>query len=79
MKKKAKAEVPPTDAVMKPDLDVLVALGSLAVHIEEFLAPGGHQFDKVAMEQCLNNPKVKAWLQGMDKLAFLPKKRSERQ
>jgi hypothetical protein len=60
---------------LKPSLTLLVKLGSLAVHIEEMLSPGGHAFDKNAIDQILNDPEVKEWLKDMDDMAFLPKKR----
>lgn len=68
---------------LKPPLSLLVKLGSIAVHCEELLAPprldkkrghvGGHEFDKTAAEQLLNDPEVKAWIKQMG--AFMPVKR----
>lgn len=68
---------------LHPPLSLLVKLGSIAVHCEELLTPprldkkrghvGGHGFDKIATEQLLNDPEVKAWIKAMG--AFLPKKR----
>lgn len=53
----------------------MVKLGSIAVHAEEFLSPTGHGFDKIALQQLLDDPDVKDWLFAMDKLALLPRKR----
>ena len=49
-------------------------LGSLAVHIEEFLSPGGHDFDKTQIEVMLDDQEIKQWLKDMGPL--LPLKRS---
>ncbi len=62
---------------LKPSAGVLVKLGSLAVHIDEYLSPGGRpDFDGPAIRTLLTDPELGEWLSEMDKLAFLPKKRS---
>lgn len=58
-----------------PTLTLLVKLGSIAVHADEFISPYGHQFDQDALKSLLDDAEVKAWLKEMDELAFLPKKR----
>lgn len=58
---------------LKPSVSLLSKIGSIAVHIEEFLSPGGHAFDKVAIEQLLQDPEVREWLQAMK--VYLPAKR----
>jgi hypothetical protein len=60
---------------LTPPATLLVKLGSIAVHADEMLSPGGHAYDKVALEQLLQDPEVKEWIARMDALAFLPKKR----
>lgn len=60
---------------LKPEPGLLIKLGSLAVHYEELLAPGGHEFDKEAIDTILQDPEVIDWRQKMDALAFLPVKR----
>lgn len=60
---------------LKPTATLLIKLGSLAVHAEEFLSPNGHPFDRTSVYMLLNDPEVAEWLQQMDKMAFLPKKR----
>lgn len=60
---------------LKPALTVLVKLGSIAVHVEEFLSPHGHHFDKAALGSLLDDAEVKTWLAQMDALAMIPKKR----
>jgi hypothetical protein len=60
---------------LKPDPTLLIKLGSIAVHADEYISPSGHSFDKVALEQLLKDPEVTVWLKEMDAFAFLPKKR----
>lgn len=59
----------------EPGMTLLVKLGSIAVHAEELLSPGGHAFDAKALDGLLNDPEVKEWLAQMNKLALLPVKR----
>ena len=58
---------------IKPTLSLLCKIGSILVHLEEMLSAKGHAFDKIAMEQLLNDPEVKAWMSVMG--PFLPLKR----
>jgi hypothetical protein len=58
---------------LKPELGMLVKLGSIAVHCEEMLSPSGHGFDKIATQQLLKDPEVKAWIKAMG--VFMPVKR----
>jgi hypothetical protein len=53
-------------------LSLLVKLGSLMVHTDEYLSEHGHPFDKIAIRQVLDDPEVKAWREEMDVLAMLP-------
>lgn len=59
----------------KPSVALLVKLGSIAVHVEEMMAPMGHRFDKVALQTLLEDAEVIEWRKQMDKLAMLPVKR----
>ena len=59
----------------KPDVALLVKLGSIVVHTDEMLSPTGHGFDKIATQQLIADPEVQEWLAAMDKMAMLPKKR----
>lgn len=61
---------------LAPPVTVLVKLGSIAVHADEMLSPGGHDFDRVALQGLLSDPEVIEWLAGMDRKAMVPKKRS---
>lgn len=58
-----------------PPIGILITLGSLAVHIDEYLSPGGHPIDRQVIETMLQDRDLKEWLSQMDKLAFLPVKR----
>jgi len=60
---------------MHPSFSLLSKLGSIAVHAEELLSPGGHQFDKAALDGLLADPEVIAWMDEMRKEALLPVKR----
>lgn len=64
-----------TPTPLKPALSLLVKLGSLAIHVEEFFSPGGSKFDKAAMDSVLYDNEVLTWLKAMDGMEFLPKKR----
>lgn len=62
---------------LSPAPTVLIKLGSLAVHIDEYLSPDGHDLDKSAIDGILADPEIKVWLEAMDGRAFLPAKRSD--
>ncbi len=61
---------------LTPNLATLVKLGSIAVHVDEMMSPGAHEFDRISIKSLLDDPEVKAWMAEMDKQGFLPKKRS---
>ena len=63
------------DDPLKPAPTLLIKLGSIVVHYEEMLAPGGHPLDKQALNTLNSDPEVREWFEAMDKMAFLPKKR----
>ncbi len=62
--------------ILKPSISILVKLGSIAVHVDEFFSPGGHEFDKTAIEQLLQDDEIKEWISQMTKAATLPVKRN---
>ena len=64
-----------TSAALHPSLSVLCKLGSIARHVDEFLSPGGHDFDRVEIGVLLRDPEVRAWMAEMDAAAMLPVKR----
>lgn len=60
---------------LKPNMQLLCKLGSIAQHADEMLSSKGHHFDKAALQAVLDEDDVKAWLKQMDKLALIPKRR----
>jgi hypothetical protein len=60
---------------LKPSASVLVKVASLAIHIEEFFSPNGHEFDKAAIDTLLGDAEVQEWLGRMGNMGFLPVKR----
>lgn len=65
----------PIISPLKPSMSLLCKLGSIAVHVDEFLSKQGHEFDKHAIDQLLDDGEVKQWIQQMTDMAFLPRKR----
>lgn len=61
-----------------PGLKVLVKLASIAVHVEEYLSPDGHPFDRVALEQLLKEEDLQAYMGELAKAGFLPVTRARR-
>ena len=64
-----------SDPLKDIKVGLLVKLGSIAVHADEAISPGSHDYDVIAIRGLLDDPEVKEWMLAMDKLAFLPKKR----
>jgi hypothetical protein len=60
---------------LKPSTALLVKLGSLAVHADEYLSDQSHDFDKYAILSLLADQEVKHFLAEMSKMGFLPVKR----
>lgn len=60
---------------LQPSPALLCKLGSVVVHAQEALSLKGHDFDWEALKQNIQDPEVEQWLQRMDKLALIPKKR----
>lgn len=58
-----------------PSLKVLIILGNLAVHIDEYLSPTGHPVDEVVIRDLLQDPELVEWLAKMSDLTLLPVKR----
>jgi hypothetical protein len=73
MARKRAEAIPPTPDPLKPSVQLLVKLGSIAVHADEMLSPGGHEYDKIELQTRLADPEVQAWIKEMG--AFLPVKR----
>jgi len=64
-----------TDA-LQPGAALLAKLGSILVHTSEGVSDGGHAFDWFAVQALIMDSEVQAWLDGMQRLALLPVKRS---
>lgn len=61
---------------LKPSVALLAKLGSIAGHTEEMMGPGGHAFDRAALDSLLEDPEVRAWLSGMRAMALIPEPRT---
>ena len=61
---------------LQPSAQLLIKLGSIIVHADEFTSDGGHELDLGAMRGVMSDPEVKEWLEQMNSMAFLPVKRS---
>lgn len=61
--------------IKQPSMQLLIKLGSLIVHYEEYISNKGHQFDKIAIDSLRQDAEVIEWMDEMDKLALLPQKR----
>lgn len=57
-------------------LPLAAKLGSIVVHVEEFISTGGHEFDVAAIRTLMAEPDVLAWLEGLRNMGLLPEKRS---
>lgn len=67
-----------TQPAYTPNLTTAIKLASIVVHVEEFLSPDGHDYDKIAIEQLLKDPDIVEYLAVMNSAAFLPVKRNAR-
>ncbi len=60
---------------MNPKLSVLVKLGSLLMHYQEFLSPQAHHTDRLAIQTLEKDHEVIEWVKAMQDLSLLPVKR----
>lgn len=58
-----------------PSQSLLIKIGSLVVHAEEYLSSDGDPFDKVAFDSLRTDSEVQAWLRQMTNAGLLPLKR----
>ena len=70
---------PPTRSIamngpLKPQVTLLVKLGSIAVHADEMLSPDGHEFDRISIQQLLHDPEVVEWIKDMAEMLPLKRK-----
>lgn len=56
-------------------LTLLIKLGSIAVHVEEYLSPKGHDFDRHALIGLLSDGEVRNFIARMSDQGFMPVKR----
>lgn len=61
---------------LKPNPQLLIKIGSLLVHYQEYNSPDGHHLDLSAIESLEKDPDLKEWLKQMTELALLPLKRN---
>lgn len=61
--------------VLKPTPKLLIKLGNIIVHYQEWTSGNGHAFDKATIDPLLEDDEVVEWMKGMDNLSLLPKKR----
>lgn len=59
-------------------LSLVVLLGSIAVHIDEYDSADGHELDLVAIRGLLSNPEIKSFIEIWTAKGYLPVKRSSR-
>ena len=62
---------------MKPNQGLLMKIGSIIVHLEEYIETDIHT-DLKAAEALLEDPEVETWLEEMTAKGLLPVKRSQR-
>ena len=60
---------------LRPHGQLLVKLGSIIVHFQEWTSNNGHEFDKTALDSLLQDKDVIEWMREMNDLALLPMKR----
>jgi hypothetical protein len=60
---------------LKPSPQLLIKLGSLIVHYQEWTSDAGHILDKSAIDSIERDEEFIQWIKQMDGNAFLPKKR----
>ena len=58
-----------------PSLALMAKLGSIAGHVEEYLSPESHPFDRLALRGLIEDPEVRQFMDDMRKLALIPVRR----
>lgn len=66
----------PSNPLFAPSISLLVKMGSVAVHADEYLSADGHDFDRIALQSLLKDPEIVGWLEGMRSMAMIPEKRN---
>lgn len=60
---------------LRPEVSLLVKLGSLITHYQEFNSEQGHHFDRAVIDALESDKEVSVWLDRMHELSLLPVKR----
>ena len=58
-----------------PSPALLAKLGSVLIHVEEFLSDDGHAFDRAAIDALAQDSEIKEWLAAMRTMALVPEQR----
>ena len=61
--------------MMNPEEITQARVACALVHLAEFVSGSQHAFDVIAARTILESPDVVAYLEGLDKLALLPRRR----
>ncbi len=61
---------------IQPSVDVAIKVASALVHAQEYTSADGHPLDKNAFDSLMGDPEVRAWMQRINGMALLPRKRS---
>lgn len=61
--------------VLSPSPQLLVKLGNIIIHYEEWTSGKGDPVDKITIDAIMKQDDVKEWFDGMNKMALLPLKR----
>jgi len=67
------------DDIYTPRVTLLVKLGSIAVHADEFTSDEGLPVDGSAIRSGLEDSEVKEWIKAMTKLGLLPVQRNQKE
>ena len=59
-------------------LDAALAskIASVIVHADEMFSEDGHYFDKIALQQAVSDPEIKAWIKSLGPLAPLKRRKA---
>lgn len=60
---------------LNPGPALLCKLASIVVHADESMSADGHEFDRVALQNVINDPEVIEWIAGMTAIGMAPVKR----
>ena len=64
-----------TQATFSPTKGLLMKLGSIVVHADEWTGENPHDVDREAIRGLLDDEEVQEWLKAMTELQLVPQKR----